>query len=917
MILALRLIWSFVLGFRLVAGGKPVSCQRIQGAARIARARLGLAGDVGVCSSERVRCPVIWCWGRNPVLLVPSSSQQADKDIDWVSVVCHELAHWKRLDHIAGLLTELIVCVFAWNPLAWWARRRLLRLSEQACDDWVLASGRPSTDYAESLLELIPQGRMAIAPALVSSKSGLASRVGRILQDKCGNPRTGILWALAVTLVATTLTVGVAFAQTRPAKAAPGQEDPAGGAKQEPAPAHAATVEVRVKYQKDSTPIEGARVSFTAKKTGEAFVVVTNEQGIARTNVAPGDYAMTNVSKEGYRSHKRDVQMKAGIGEVEQIDIELGDAPKVSGYVRDENGNAVAGAVVNMVPYGPRDIMTGPDGKFEFQWDPRPIQLFIVAQHLERNLAGSVEFHSDIGSPLYEEGEAVDIVVRPALTLTGRIVEPSGRGISKAKVAVDIPTGLSGPAPVVEVTTDEHGRYRARVLPMHHRYLVKASAEGYGTGTSKVPASQSVAGSVEASSIILRPAKLSVSGVVVDANDAVVEGAKVKCTGPGQPERQDVTDAAGKFTIENVCEGLLHISATKGPLSGSIRTRARAKQARIVLAQTPVLTGRPPRPTVVDANEPAEKKGGARIAFERKTHDFGQIGPRSKNSCEFKFTNTGDALLKITKVKTSCGCTTTALKKKNYAPGESGAIPVTYTAGNHPSQTTKRITVSSNDKHQSNVTLTIKGTIVLKVDHEPKKLQLVLNAENAGCSDVTLTSLDGQPFAIKSISSPENCIIFGFDSAEQATEFVLKPKVDMEKVKKRSAGQIKISLTHPECKMLTIGYRVLSRFTVTPRSIILRNVEPQKPIKRKVTIVNNYKDDFEIESTSSRNNTVEVLSQEKGENRYTLELQITGPARVKQRSFTDVFRILLKDGEKLTVHCRGLYGYKRKQHRSR
>ncbi|MHC4529330.1 MAG: M56 family metallopeptidase, partial [Planctomycetota bacterium] len=137
MILALRLIWSFVLGFRLVAGGKPVSCQRIQGAARIARARLGLAGDVGVCSSERVRCPVIWCWGRNPVLLVPSSSQQADKDIDWVSVVCHELAHWKRLDHIAGLLTELIVCVFAWNPLAWWARRRLLRLSEQACDDWV------------------------------------------------------------------------------------------------------------------------------------------------------------------------------------------------------------------------------------------------------------------------------------------------------------------------------------------------------------------------------------------------------------------------------------------------------------------------------------------------------------------------------------------------------------------------------------------------------------------------------------------------------------------------------------------------------------------------------------------------------------------------------------------------------------
>lgn len=103
-----------------------------------------------------------------------------------------------------------------WHPLLWWAKSRLVRLSEQACDDWVVATGQPCTDYAESLLDLTPGGQMAFVPAVVSSKRGLAGRVRRILKDSCGNPRTGTTWALIVSLVVLCLTVGIAFAQTRP-----------------------------------------------------------------------------------------------------------------------------------------------------------------------------------------------------------------------------------------------------------------------------------------------------------------------------------------------------------------------------------------------------------------------------------------------------------------------------------------------------------------------------------------------------------------------------------------------------------------------------------------------------------------------------------------------------------------------------
>jgi len=215
LILLGRLFAAFFSGVCLLRRAQSQGCEQIQRAADCARARLGITKDLQVRSSKDVRSPVIWCWRPIPVLLVPGD---LDDRVDWEGVISHELAHWRRWDHISGLIAELIVCVLCWNPLLWWSKKRMVRLSEQACDDWVLAGGRPCEDYAQSLLNFKPQKQAAFVPAVVHSKRGLADRVRRILQDSCGNPRTGVAWALAVSLVAVCLTTGLAFAQTRPAK---------------------------------------------------------------------------------------------------------------------------------------------------------------------------------------------------------------------------------------------------------------------------------------------------------------------------------------------------------------------------------------------------------------------------------------------------------------------------------------------------------------------------------------------------------------------------------------------------------------------------------------------------------------------------------------------------------------------------
>jgi hypothetical protein len=66
-------------------------------------------------------------------------------------------------------------------------------------------------------------------------------------------------------------------------------------------------------------------------------------------------------------------------------------------------------------------------------------------------------------------------------------------------------------------------------------------------------------------------------------------------------------------------------------------------------------------------------------------------------SATFHFKNTGDKAVTIQGIKTSCGCTTTALTKTTYAPGESGEIVVKLTIGTRQGLQNKTITVTSDD----------------------------------------------------------------------------------------------------------------------------------------------------------------------------------------------------------------------------
>jgi hypothetical protein len=312
--------------------------------------------------------------------------------------------------------------------------------------------------------------------------------------------------------------------------------------------------------------------------------------------------------------------------------------------------------------------------------------------------------------------------------------------------------------------------------------------------------------------------------------------------------------------------------------------------------------------TTTRTTRPPFQRRTPKLEFEKLEYDFGSVGPGTNNLCEFRFTNTGNNTLKIGEIINTCGCTPFALAKKEYAPGESGTLKVGYLSDQIRGQTTKQLIVHSNDRANPEITLAVKANIMIQVDHEPKTLNLLLKQENANCPQLTLTSMDGQPFSIQSFKSTANCITADFNPSEQATKFVLQPKVDMDKLEKTLNGRIEIGLTHPECKTVSVGISTLPEFKIVPRSIIVRGTARQQPIVKKLKILNNYEEDFELESVWSRNGAVKVLSNAIVNKGYELELQITPPAsKDTKRIFNEKFYVKTKDGQQLEVPCNVFY----------
>jgi beta-lactamase regulating signal transducer with metallopeptidase domain/archaellum component FlaC len=158
-----------------------------------ARDQTGCRRRVRLVTSSEVEIPATVGFFR-PVVVLPLHAKQ------WVwdrrqAVMLHEMVHVARIDWPVRTVARLARAVYWFNPLMWWAVRRLDLEQELACDEEVLALGTRASSYACHLLGIARHAAPCPSPAIpalgMARRTHLEERIMSIL-NRTKHRRVGL-----------------------------------------------------------------------------------------------------------------------------------------------------------------------------------------------------------------------------------------------------------------------------------------------------------------------------------------------------------------------------------------------------------------------------------------------------------------------------------------------------------------------------------------------------------------------------------------------------------------------------------------------------------------------------------------------------------------------------------------------------
>lgn len=109
-----------------------------------------------------------------------------------------------------------------------------------------------------------------------------------------------------------------------------------------------------------------------------------------------------------------------------------------------------------------------------------------------------------------------------------------------------------------------------------------------------------------------------------------------------------------------------------------------------------------------------------RIVFAETSHDFGRVEAGTTLTNVFAFTNTGNAILEVREIQSSCGCAAAEDYTRRVLPGEAGRLTLVFEPGTKSGQVVRHLRVVSNDASQPVVQLNFAATVWKPIDVFPE-----------------------------------------------------------------------------------------------------------------------------------------------------------------------------------------------------
>lgn len=155
-----------------------------------------------------------------------------------------------------------------------------------------------------------------------------------------------------------------------------------------------------------------------------------------------------------------------------------------------------------------------------------------------------------------------------------------------------------------------------------------------------------------------------------------------------------------------------------------------------------------------DADTTQSSDMAPRISVPESEYNFDTALEGEKVVHTFVVRNTGDAPLEITKIKTTCGCTTAEYTKGEIPPGGEGEVTLQVSTKGYGGKTIKKTaTLYSNDPEEKSLKLKISGTVEVFADISPKSIKFVGTTGEKLREVVQIVPSEAHPFHI--VGEPE------------------------------------------------------------------------------------------------------------------------------------------------------------------
>lgn len=116
----------------------------------------------------------------------------------------------------------------------------------------------------------------------------------------------------------------------------------------------------------------------------------------------------------------------------------------------------------------------------------------------------------------------------------------------------------------------------------------------------------------------------------------------------------------------------------------------------------------------------AAAQAAPKLEVDTNAIDLGKLEQGAQATGVFKLTNSGDEVLEIEKISTSCHCTAAGDHVKQIEPGQTVELPVKYNSAGHHGKRTNRITIKSNDPDRPVLQLSMTADVATLVEVKPR-----------------------------------------------------------------------------------------------------------------------------------------------------------------------------------------------------